>query len=300
MINMKDNGSIIYILGKKVLSLLTTISPKLATKAIYYYHVRTKLNLKNPVTFDEKLNYLKLYVNVKNPLVTICADKVAVRDYVKEKGCEKILNEVIGIYDRVEDIEWEKLPNKFVIKCNHGSGFNIICKDKQQLDIESCKRKLNKWLKINYGKYTTEIHYSKIKPKIIIEKFIESTSKTGLDDYRIFCYNGIPKYIKVTPEVEETAYYNFYDLNWNKMNFVKKEYESKYEIKKPKNLQKMLKYAEILSENFQFVRVDLYNVDGKIYFAELTFTPTGGCCNKFTKEGALALGEDIILDKKGK
>ena len=102
---MKDNGSIIYILGKKVLNLLTTISPKFATKAIYYYHVRRKLNLKNPITFDEKLNYLKLYVNVKNPLVTICADKVAVRDYVKEKGCEKILNEVIGIYDRVEDIE---------------------------------------------------------------------------------------------------------------------------------------------------------------------------------------------------
>lgn len=290
----KENHNIIYLALKKVLYLLTTISPTLATRCIYFYHCRSFLNLKNPKTFDEKIQYLKLYINPKNKLVSKCADKVLVREYVKDKGCSEILNPIIGVFDNANDIDFDKLPDKFVIKCNHASGFNLICKDKSKLDVNKAVKKLNKWLRINYGKYVAEPHYCSIKPKLLIENFIDSNGK-GLDDYRIFCFNGEPKYIKVTPEVEETEFYNYFDLNWNKVDFVKKEFESKINIKKPKNLDKMLEYARILSQGFEFVRVDLYNVEGVIYFAELTFTPTGGCCTKFTEEGAIKLGNELNI-----
>lgn len=295
-----DKHSFLYYFFKKVLYIITTVSPVLATRLVYFYHCKKNLNLKNPETFDEKINYLKLYKNINNELITKCADKIAVRDYVSSKGLNRILIKTIGIYENANDIEWSNLPNSFVIKCNHGCGFNIVCHNKNDYNELEVKRKLNKWLSIDYGKYTSEIHYCNIEPKIIIEKDI-SDGQNDLVDYKIFCFDGNPKYIEViTGREKENTYYEYYDLNWNKCNFTKKEYSSDKIASKPDGLTEMLEIARTLSKDFKFVRVDLYNVKKKIYFGELTFTPSGGCCKKFTDEGAITLGNCINLELKGK
>lgn len=291
----KDNHGILYRFLKKALFIISGISPVLATRLIYFYHCKKILHLKNPKSFNEKINYIKLYINKQNELITQCADKIEVRKYVASKQLEDILINVIGIYDNIDEIDWKTLPSKFVIKCNHGSGFNIICHDKEKYNENEIKSQLKKWLLIDYGRYTSEIHYCKIKPRIIIEEDIAGI-EGNLLDYKIFCFEGKAKYIEVvTGREKEEVFYEYYDLNWNKCNFTKNKYLSKNILSKPNNLGEMIKIAEKLSSEFKFVRVDLYNVNNKIYFGELTFTPSGGCCTKFTDEGEIILGDCIKL-----
>ena len=283
-------------IGKKFFEILTKVSPKLSAIVLYIYRTKEIPNLKNPKNFNEKMTKLKLsYTN--NEMVSKCSDKYEVREYVKSKGLESILNELYFVCDKVEDIDFNKLPNQFALKCTHGCAYNVICGDKRTLNIEETKRKLNGYLNEKYGLATQELHYLNIKPRIICEKYLCDESGKMPIDYKIYCFNGRPECILVCSEREKKLKLSYYDLKWKRLNYEKKNWSSRVKIDKPKNLEKMLNIARQLSEEFEFVRVDLYNKDGEIIFGELTFTPACCCAPYYTKEGNEKLGD--LIKKKG-
>lgn len=248
-------------------------------KAVIRYYKKKSggkmLNLENPRTFSEKLQWYKL--NAKNPLMQICADKVAVRDYLTDLGCAELLNDVHGIYGSVKDIDWDVLPERFVIKAAHGSGQNIIVTDKKKLNIRNTKRMLNSWLHQDISWSGREWVYRGMPRRIIAEKFLQD--ETGeLRDYKFFCFNGKPTFMQLeVGRFTEHNTRNFYDMEWNLMPFGKEfPHNPNIVIEKPAMFEEMKAVAEKLCQPFQFVRVDLYQVNGKIYFGELTFFPAGG------------------------
>ncbi len=286
---------------RKIIAKLTDFSPELTSKIYYFTKIKKRLNLKNPKTFNEKLMYLKLNEYEENELITKCADKYAVREYVTSCGCTEILNELYGVFDNAEDINFEKLPDKFVLKCNHGAGFNIICNDKSKLDIKQARKKLNKWLKTDYWKFVAELQYKNIDKKIICEKLLENSTTKQINDYKIYCFNGIPKFCMVCigrEEYKKPKYY-FMDKNWNvlKINPDGISLDDKIVIDKPKCIDKMYDYAQKLSKPFKFVRVDLYECNEKIIFGELTFTPAGCIDANYTKQAQYKLGEMIEIKR---
>lgn len=286
---------IIIYFGKRFFELLTKISPKFSAKLLFFIRTKKIPNLKNPKTFNEKTTYLKLYDYANNDLVIKCADKYKVREYIKEKGYESILNDLYGVYNSFDEIDFDSLPDKFVLKCTHGCAYNIICDDKSKFNIYEARKKVNKWMKEKYGLATTELHYTKIKPKIIIEKYLCNEQGTMPTDYKFYCMNGKIKIILVCSEREKKLKLNYYDNNWNEVFYGKKSLRNVNKIEKPKNLDKMIKISEILGKNFPYVRVDLYNDNGKIIFGELTFTPACSCAPYYSKEGNLQLGKMLDL-----
>ena len=265
----------------------------------WYQRVTGKyLNLDNPRTFNEKIQWLKLYDSI--PIKTRLADKYLVREWVKEKIGEQYLIPLLGVYDKFEDIDFAKLPNQFVIKCNHGCAYNIIVKDKSKLDLAEAKAKLDKWLHENFAfKAGYELHYRDIKPKIIIEKFIENKGTDDLYDYKFWCFNGKLAYIQFLSERNLSGLkMAFYDRKWNKQTFVYSHPLDKKTIKKPDNLDEMIQLAEALSKGFPCVRVDFYRLnDGTIYFGEMTFTSASGNCKWNDEHINRALGNMIKLPK---
>lgn len=279
-------------IGKKFFEILTKISPKLGAVVLYIYRTKEIPNLKNPKNFNEKMTKLKLsYAN--NKTVSKCSDKYEAREYVKSKGLENILNELYFVCDKVEDIDFNKLPNQFALKCTHGCAYNVICGDKKNLNIEETKRKLNSYLNEKYGLATQELHYLNIKPRIICEKYLCDESGKMPIDYKIYCFNGEAKCILVCSERDKKLKLSYYDLKWNRKNYEKKNWSSTKEFNKPKELEKMIAYAEKLADAFEFVRVDFYNKDGKIIFGELTFTPACCCAPYYSKEGNIELGSKM-------
>ena len=273
----------IYSLANKVkVNSLSGLSDEKFAKMKYKENTGRTFNLENPVTFNEKLWWLKL--NNRDPLLTECSDKVKVREYVKNKDLSHILNEVYDVYDTADDINFEKLPDKAFIKTNHSSGKNRLWDRNKPFDKDKFRKEFNKSLKQNYYLQSREWNYKNIEPKIIAEKILEDKKNKSLIDYRFFCFAGVPKIIFVDIETAAEdgthspyARRNVYDLNFNYLDIkVQREQFDKSKVKKPKNFDKMLEYAEILSEPFPFSRVDFYNIDGDIYFGEITFYP-GGC-----------------------
>ncbi len=251
--------------------------PKTFVKFQYKYITHHKLNLKNPVRYTEKLQYLRLFTYPKDPLVSKCASRDGVREYVKELGLESLLIPIYGIYDSFDEIDFEKLPDQFVMKCTHACAFNKIVLDKKTLDLEATKKQFKKWLKTNYGKKTLELHYAPIKPRIIIEKYMGELEALPTE-YKIHVFNGVAKSMYVVTGRGVDIRYNNYYIDWtpfdgSQFNGWKK---TDYELKKPDNWHEMVKIAEKLAKPFPFVRVDLYNINGKIYFSEMTFTPAKG------------------------
>ncbi len=246
----------------------------------WWYRVKKKtLNLYNPQTFNEKIQWLKLYD--ATPIKTKLADKYLVRDWVKEKIGEEYLIPLLGVYDSFEEIDFKKLPKQFVIKCNHGCGYNIIVKDKSLLDLKEVKEKLDKWMNENFAlKLGYELQYRDIEPKIIIEKFIENEGTNDLYDYKFWCFNGKVKYIQFLSERNlDGLKMAFYDKKWNKQSFVYDHPLDKKTIEKPDNLEQMINLAENLAKDFNYVRVDFYRLNnGQIYFGEMTFTSASGTC----------------------
>lgn len=278
-------------IGKKILELLTKISPKFSAIVLYFIRTKQIPNLKNPKNFNEKTTKLKLSYK-DNDLVSKCSDKYEVREYVKEKGLGSILNELYFVCDTVDEIDFDKLPNKFALKCTHGCAYNVICSDKEKLDIEKTKKKLNGFLKEKYGLATQELHYLNIKPRIIAEKFLETADGKLPIDYKFYCFNGKVEGILVCTNrtVGHIMNQNFFDKEWNELPYMKSKYRNVNTIEKPKNLDKMIEYSEVLSKDFKFVRVDFYNDNGNIIFGELTFTPACCCNGKYSKEGNKKLG----------
>lgn len=265
-----------------------------------WYKKRTgkNLNLGNPKTFNEKIQWLKLYDN--SPLKTKLADKYLVREWIEEQIGSKYLIPLLGVWNNFDEIDFDKLPEKFVLKANHGSHWNIIVKDKSKLDKSKAKKKFDKWMARDYAfKAGLELQYKGIKPKIIAEKFIEDTNGE-LNDYKIMCFNGEPKFVWVDCGRYSNHTKNIYDLDWNLQPFKMTYPISKTPIARPENLDKMIELAKILCKDFAFVRVDFYNVDGKIYFGEMTFTSMSGT-DKFEPEKYdLELGNMLTLpEKKG-
>jgi len=280
------------------LSSLTIISPTLNTKVFYKRRIGKKINLENPQTFNEKIQWLKLNEFYPNELVTKCADKVSVRDYIKEIGCEEILIDVIKIYDNEKQINFDELPNKFVLKWNFGCGYNIICNDKNKLNENVTRKLLKIWGKSKFHLYNSELHYKKIKRKIICEKFIESENSLLPNDYKFYCFNGKAEYVMICSDRDkgDTKFY-FFDRNWNlaKLNKRSQNLPEDFTIEKPEMMDKMFEYADKLSQNFSVVRVDLYTTGKKIFFGELTFTPSAGLDTGYTSDGDKTLADKIII-----
>ena len=232
-------------------------------------------DLENPKTFSEKQQWYKL--NEKNPLMEKCADKVDVREYVTECGYGHLLNDIYGVYDSVKELPIKDLPKKCVIKGAHGSGFNLIVRDKSKVKWCVWKKIMKSWLKQDIYWSGREWVYKNLKKRLVVEKYLEDKSG-GLLDYKFFCFNGKPRFMQL-----EVGRYtanntrNFYDMDWNLMPFGKElEHNPNIEVEKPEGFEEMKEIAEKLSKPFTFVRVDLYQVGGKIYFGELTFFPAGG------------------------
>jgi len=255
------------------------------------------LDLKNPKTFAEKMMWLRIYDNTL--LKSNCADKYKVREYVKDKIGEEYLIPIYGVYDNFDDINFNNLPNQFVIKCNHGSGYNVIVKDKNIFDKDVAKQKVDSWLKTDYGTLYGEIHYSSIQPKIVIEKYLQQLNGK-IYDYKFYCFNGKVKflYVAINDTPDHISAISLYNLDFKKLP-VKYGYynEIDEELLKPHNFDNMIEIAEKLSKDFIFVRVDLYNINEKIIFSELTFTPGGGYSNFQPQEWNYKLGDLLELKR---
>lgn len=267
----------------------------------YYARFKKKLNLKNPQTLNEKILYLSLKTDTT--LWTRCADKYAVRGYVEEKGLKDILIPLIGVWDKVEDVDFDKLPKEFVIKANHGSGDVVIVTDKAKLDWKSTVRYFHEDLNHKYGALESAHHYLRIQPKLIAEKLMDFGESNSLVDYKMWCFNGKCQYImtcsdrKVT-NGHETVVLKVYDRDWvNHPDYMvyDNDHVDGNDVPKPINLDEMIDIAERLSKDFPCVRVDLYNVGGKIYFGELTFTSYGGLMNYYSDKFQLLAGSMIDL-----
>lgn len=257
--------------------LFRAFSPVGYVRHQYKYITHHKLNLKNPTRYTEKLQYLRLFVYPKNKRVSQAAGRWGARQYVIERGYGDYLIPSYGCYDKFDDIDFDKLPNSFVMKCTHACAFNEIVKDKSKWDKEASKKKFEKWLKTDYGKKTVERHYSGIKPQIIIEQYIGSLESLPVE-YKIHVFNGKARYMYVVTGRGVDIRYNNYYIDWKpfdgaQFNGWKKREEG---VPIPQNWDLMVKMAEDLAKEFPFVRVDLYCVDGKIYFSEMTFTPAKG------------------------
>ena len=251
------------------------LNDKLYLKMIFKLKLGYSLDLKNPQTFNEKLQWLKLYD--RNPNYIQMVDKYEVRKYISKNIGEEYLIPLIGVYNKFEDIDFEKLPNQFVIKCTHDSGGVVICKNKSKLDIQKAEDKIKKSINRNYYYSGREWPYKNIKPRIIIEQYMEDKKAKELIDYKIMCFNGSPKLSFTCSErYNDGLKVTFYDLNWEKMPFERHYPSSIKGIEKPKNYELMLELSKKLSNNIPFVRVDWYEINGKLYFGELTFYPGSG------------------------
>ena len=229
-----------------------------------------RLNLREPQTFNEKLQWLKLYWF--DPRATICADKYSVRDYVKSKGLDHILNELYGVYEDVESIDFEELPDKFAMKVTHGCGQNLLCTDKKALDWENEKKRFKKWLRRNHYYRSLEWVYRDIKPRIIVERLIEAKDGRPPKDYKFFCFNGEPKCLFVASDRGKgTTKFDFYDLEWNRLGVTNYYPNSPGMLPKPDRLEDMIDCARVIPEGFPHVRVDFYLEDGRVIFGECTF-----------------------------
>lgn len=280
-------------------NIVKVLSKKKYVELQYKYITHHKLHLRNPTRYTEKLQYLRLYVYPNDTLVNKCAGRVGVREYVRKKGfCDKIIP-IYGVFDSFDEIDFNKLPSQFVMKCSHGCAFNYICKDKTKINIDSLRKRFNKWLKTNYGKKTVELHYAKIKPQIIIEEYLIEEDEPLPIEYKIHVFNGKAKYMYVVTGRGKDIRYNNYYIDWTpfegaQFNGWKK---TDYELKKPHNWNDMVEMSEVLAAPFPFVRVDLYNIKGKIYFSEMTFTPAKGTLILDKDECDFEIGEWLNIEK---
>lgn len=267
-------------------------------RRLFRWKMGRRLNLENPQTFNEKLQWLKL--NDHNPEYTKMVDKYEAKKYVAGIIGEEYIVPTLGIWEHFEEIDFEGLPDRFVLKCTHDSGGVVICNDKKEFDIEKAKEKLNRSLNRSYYLSSREWPYKNVKPRIIAEKYIENDSGMELVDYKLMCFNGKVKcsFICSRRYSKEGLKVTFYDREWKLMPFERHYQREKKPAKKPENYEKMLELAERLSYGIPFVRVDFYNVDGRVLFGEMTFYPGSGIEEFSPEEWDYELGSWIQLPSK--
>ncbi len=265
---MKNN---VYIFFKKML--LQLLSGKAVVELEYFLFRKKLLNLNNPKSFSDKIQWIKLYGGIDQYAKYV--DKYEVRKYIEKTIGKDYLIPLIGVWDTFDAIPFNELPDKFVLKGTHGSGFNFICHDKSTLDKKLVRDIVSKWLKENYYTRSAETQYKYCKPRILCEKYMEDDSGS-LRDYKFFCFNGIPQIIQVDSDRFKGHKRDLFDTDWNKLPYTLEHPNTKELIKKPGKFNEMIEVTKKLSKQFPFVRVDLYLIGDKVYFGELTFTPGNG------------------------
>lgn len=279
---------------KSVIKKLTRLLPdETYIKFKYFSRFKKFPNLKNPKTFNEKLQWLKLHD--RNPEYTKMVDKYAVREYIKEKIGEEYLIPLLGVWDSFDEIDFDKLPEQFVLKCTHDSGGLVICKDKSKLDMEKARKKISACLKNNYYWTGREWPYKKLVPRIIAEKYMVDESGTELKDYKFFCFDGEPKCLFIATDRPHDTKFDFYDVEFKHLPFTNGHPYSGRELKKPQGFDEMLRLARILSKGIKQSRIDFYDINGKVYFGEITFFHWSGFMPFEPEEWDYTLGSYINL-----
>lgn len=283
----------------KILSLLRFIPDKPMLQLQYRIKSGRKLSLSDPQRYTEKIQWYKLYY--RDPVMKQCADKFLVRDYVEKKGLAHILNELYEVFPSPEEISFDHLPEEFVLKLSNGSGTNLICQDKSKLNLDEVKQKFRSYRAQSGSSAGREWVYANGSSVIVAERLLKDPSQANesLRDYKILCFNGKPKYIIcVADRYTENYCHVVYDTDWNKQNVVIGESSAAANYAKPDNFDEMLRIAEILSEDFPAARIDLYSIENKILFGEITFFPWSGYM-KFTPDTFdFDLGKSFELPKK--
>ncbi len=291
-----ERDSILYKIRRKGQVFAQKILPQETMCKIYsWVLLKKRVDLKNPKTFNEKIQWCKIHDFPNDPLVVKGADKYAVREYVSQKGLEHILVPLLGAWRDARDINWDKLPDRFMLKCAHGCAYNILCADKGKLDKKKTVKQLNRWLKEDFGPFNIEPHYSKIHPKMIIcEEFLGEC----ITDYKFFCFHGEPKYLYVSNDLihDRQAQIGFFYPDGSKMPMSRDDYTNLETIEIPPFFEEMKEAARRLSEDFKFVRVDFFLSNGRYYFAELTFTPGAGMMPFNPDEFDLEWGKQLRLE----
>ncbi len=260
------------------------------------YRIRTgnRLHLNAPQTFNEKIQIIKL--NEKYDNHSYMVDKYEVRRYISEKIGEEYLIPLIGVYEKYEDIDIDSLPEEFVVKCTHDSGSVVVCNGKE--DLVNNRTRIEKALKRRYYLSSRDYSYKGIKPRIVIEERMHSSDGGDLRDYKFYCFEGVPTFLYISEGLQDhsTARISFYNMDFSAAPFKRTDYEPlQYAPERPSVYDEMCKVASILSEGLHFVRVDLYEIDGKVYFSELTFAPCGGYMPFDPKEWDKKLGEYLNI-----
>jgi hypothetical protein len=274
------------------------VSDKLFHKLRYKKIFNKRLNLKDPKTFSEKLAYLKLHYN--NPLQNVCADKYGVCQYVAECGYPEILKQIYRVYDDPKDIDFDSMPDKFFIQCTHTQGHNFAIDKNKSYDMKYIKRLYKILFKRKHYMVLRENCYKHIKPRVVCGEFLEQSDGTPLTDYKIYCFGGKARYIMVSyGEYEHNVRNHKFDMQWNSIDslFKKEAAIEAEDIQRPENFDKMVEIAETLSAPFPHVRVDLYNISGRIVFGELTFYSAGGFVKVQSDEMNERIGSWIELEK---
>lgn len=264
-------------------------------KKEYFLKMGERLNLEDPKTFNEKMQWLKLHD--KKDIYTTMVDKAEVKKYVADVIGEEYIIPTIGVYDRFEDIDFDQLPQRFVMKCTHDSGGLVICKDKSKLDKKAARKKINKYLRRKYFYIHREWPYKNVTPRIIIEKYMEDKKDKELRDYKLFCFNGKFKimFIATNRQGDGETYFDFFDENFKHLPFTNGHPNAPVLPHRPARFKEMVKLAEKLSRGIPQVRVDFYDVNGKTYFGEMTFFHWSGLVPFEPKEWDEKLGELIDL-----
>lgn len=293
---IKKPNKLFRILGER--QFFNWIPDREYLKILYFLETGKKLNIDDPKTYNEKLQWIKLYY--RDPKFPMYVDKYDVRKYVAEKIGDQYLIPLINVYKDVSEIQWDMLPDKFVLKCTHGSGSNIVCIDKSKLNIEGSINILNKWMNKNWYWFGREWAYKNIVPRITCEKFIGSSDNDLPTDFKFMCFNGEPKFIQVHHEcfAKGKVAKDFYDLSWNKLNIRQGAPNSGFVTKKPENFDLMLDLARKLAHKIPFCRIDFYEKDGSVYFGEITLYPTSGLKPFDREEDDMYFGNLIDLPNK--
>ena len=278
---------------------LLRFNPKVIANTAYKSVFKKDINWTNPTDLIEKIQWLQIYSDTS--LWTICADKYLVRDFVNKRGCGTVLNEVYGMWYNPNDIDWSLLPDSFVLKANHSCGQVILVNDKSRLDKNRTNIQLQNWMKTVYGSINAQLHYTRIKPRIIAEKLLINKKEPdkSLIDYKIWCFHGVPECVLVAYNRTKSNYsLSLYDLEWNNISDIAFNKGNSHfcgtEITKPSSFDEMLEVAKILSKDFPQVRVDFYDIDGEAVFGEMTFTTGFG---SYSEEYYKYLGSKIDLSK---
>jgi len=277
----------------KLISLLSFVPDEPYIKLVYRIKTGKNLNLKNPQTVNEKLNWLKLHN--KHEEYTELVDKLKVRKYITEKLSAEYLFPLLGEWDSFDEIDFDSLPESFVLKCNHDSGSVKIIKDKGKADKKALRKFFNGRLSMNSYNFGREYPYKNVKPKIFAEKLMKSSDGKGIRDYKFFCFDGEPKLMFVASDRENDVRFDFFDMSFNHLDIYNIHQNAETVPEKPKNFERMKDLCRVLTKGMKTVRLDLYEIDAKVYFGEFTFFHGGGFYEFFPEEWNKKLGDLIDI-----